>query len=481
MVVEKSKASEHLRVRGEKFTGRANAGPNILGANQSKKADIVRSEIPGSGALFAKLPGEQKNVSVPLKHTDVKANVLGYISTVDVTQQYQNPYAEKIEAVYVFPLPQDAAVSDFIMTIGDRKIRGIIREKEEAKRIYEAARSQGYVASLLTQDRPNIFTQSVANIEPGKQIDVNIRYFNTLQYVDGWYEFVFPMVVGPRFNPPGYTEGIGAVGRGNPGVSGQTKEVQYLRPNERSGHDISLSVNLNPGVTIERIESVNHRVVQTIANGATQVSLSADDTIPNKDFVLRFKVAGQRMKSALITQRDERGGFFTLMLYPPDSLKDIPRTPLEMVFTLDVSGSMSGQPIEQSRAAIRYALAHMRGDDTFQIIRFAGNTEEMSERPLPATPENIQRALGYINTMEAGGGTMMLEGIKRSLNFPATKAACDTSRSLPTDSSATRRISWLRSANRAAMRDCSASASVHRPTATCSTAWPGSARGRLLI
>src|SRR5213078_3593133 len=137
-----------------------------------------------------------------------------------------------------------------------------IRERKEAERIYENARAQGYVASLMTQDRPNIFTQSVANIEPGKQIDVNIRYFNTLQYVDGWYEFVFPMVVGPRFNPPGSTDGIGAVGRGNAGVSGQTREIQYLRPNERGGHDISLSVNLNAGVPIEKIESVNHRIVQ---------------------------------------------------------------------------------------------------------------------------------------------------------------------------------------------------------------------------
>src|SRR4029079_18909054 len=118
----------------------------------------------------------------------------------------------------------DAAVSDFIMTIGDRKIRGIIREKAEAERIYQQARSQRYVASLMTQDRPNIFTQSVANIEPGKQIDVNIRYFNALQYVDGWYEFTFPMVVGPRFNPPGHTEGIGAKAHGSAvGLTGQTK------------------------------------------------------------------------------------------------------------------------------------------------------------------------------------------------------------------------------------------------------------------
>src|SRR5690606_27027528 len=107
------------------------------------------------------------------------------------------------------------------MTIGDRRIRGIIREREEAERIYHDARAQGYTASLLTQERPNVFTQKVANIEPGKQIDVNIKYFHTLAYADGWYEWVFPMVVGPRFNPPGFTDGIGAISTGMPGRSGQ--------------------------------------------------------------------------------------------------------------------------------------------------------------------------------------------------------------------------------------------------------------------
>ena len=180
-------------------------------------------EAPGSGALMAKI--EEKEVPMPLKHTDVHATVSGYIGAVEVTQQFQNPYSSKIEAVYVFPLPHNAAVNEFIMTIGERRIRGIIRERQEAEQIYQEAKRQGYVASLLTQERPNIFTQSVANIEPGKEIDVNIKYFHTLDYVDGWYEFVFPMVVGPRFNPPGLTNGIGAVARG---------QSRRLRPEHRS-------------------------------------------------------------------------------------------------------------------------------------------------------------------------------------------------------------------------------------------------------
>ena len=153
---------------------------------------------------------------------------------MDVTQQFYNPYDGKIEALYVFPLPHNAAVNEFLMTVGERKIRGIIRERQEAEKIYREAKGQGYVASLLTQERPNIFTQAVANIEPGKRIDINIKYFNTLSYSDGWYEFVFPMVVGPRFNPPGTTDGIGAVAREGRGASGQKTEIQYLKPNERN-------------------------------------------------------------------------------------------------------------------------------------------------------------------------------------------------------------------------------------------------------
>jgi len=189
------------------------------------EAVVVDEDTPGCGAMLAKLPGKDKEIPLPLKHTDVIGQISGYIATVEVIQQFHNPYDEKIEAVYVFPLPQNAAINEFIMTIGDRRIRGIIRERAEAERIYEQARSQGYVASLLTQERPNIFTQKVANIEPSKEIDVNIKYFNTLAYVDGWYEFVFPMVVGPRYNPPGFSDGVGAVGRGT---------RRYLRAENRS-------------------------------------------------------------------------------------------------------------------------------------------------------------------------------------------------------------------------------------------------------
>ncbi len=375
-------------------------------------------DTPGSGAMLAKLPKQEKEIPLPLKHTDVKGDICGYIATVEVTQQFHNPYSEKIEAKYVFPLPQNAAVNEFIMIIGDRKIRGIIREREEAEQIYQQARAQGYVASLLTQERPNIFTQSVANIEPGKEIDVNIKYFNTLAYVDGWYEFVFPMVVGPRFNPPGSTDGVGAVAFGSTGISSQKTEVQYLKPNERSGHDISLAVNIDAGVEIEEIKCPTHVITEnTVTPENLSVKLSDLDAIPNKDFILRYKVTGRTVKSALVTHQDKRGGFFSLMLYPPDELASLKRAPMEMIFVLDCSGSMSGKPIEKAKDAITRALKKLGPDDSFQVIRFSNNASQLGPEPLSATKKNIQKGLDYVQSLNGGGGTMMIEGIKAALDF----------------------------------------------------------------
>lgn len=377
-------------------------------------------QMPPSGMLLAKR-SETEMVPVPLKHTDVKASIAGYIASVDVTQQFHNPYDTKIEAVYVFPLPHNAAINEFIMTIGDRKIRGIIREREEAQRIYDEAKRQGFAASLLTQERPNIFTQSVANIEPLKQIDVSIRYFHTLEYVDGWYEWVFPMVVGPRFNPPGSTDGVGAVARGGQGSSGQRTEVQYLKPTERSGHDIDVAVTINAGVRVEDMQCVNHQVSTSRLAGdvGAKVMLDDHDRIPNKDFVLRYKVAGKTVKSAAVVHRDEkRGGYFTLMMFPPASLDSLRRQPLELVFTLDTSGSMDGKPMEQSKAAMRYALSNMDSRDTFQVIRFGDRAEKMWREPRPVTRDNLNEAMSYIDRIKASGGTMLVDGLRASLDFP---------------------------------------------------------------
>jgi Ca-activated chloride channel family protein len=375
---------------------------------------------PGSGAMICRLPeaGQVRDEPLPLEHTDVSTSISAYIASVLVKQQFKNPYESKIEAVYVFPLPQNSAVNGFVMAVGERRIRGIIRERQEAERIYRKARDQGYVASLLTQERPNVFTQKVANIEPGKRIDVEITYFHTLTYDDGWYEYTFPMVVAPRFNPPGTSDGVGAVARGRGGSSGQQTELQYLRPNERSGADISLGVDIMAGVSIEEISCKSHKIeITNLESEQVRVTLSPEDSIPNKDFVLRYRVAGDKVKTALLTHRDGDEGYFTFMLYPPQDRSDLERCPMEMIFVLDCSGSMRGAPMAQSRAAIDYALRQLGPRDTFQIIRFSSNASQLDPMPIPATPANVREGRSYVSKLQGSGGTQMIEGIKAALDF----------------------------------------------------------------
>ncbi|MFG0293609.1 MAG: VIT domain-containing protein [Phycisphaerales bacterium JB050] len=376
---------------------------------------------PGSGCLVAIVPGQTQHVPVPLEHTEVGADIRGYIGAVGVQQRFHNPFDTKIEAVYVFPLPQNSAINEFLMTVGDRTIRGIIREKEEAEQIYNQARAQGHVASLMTQQRPNIFTQKVANIEPGKTIDIDITYFQTLRYDNDAWEFTFPMVVGPRFNPAGSTDGIGAAPVGaQPGATGQTTQISYLAPEQRSGHDIGLTVNIDAGMPVGRISSRSH-VIEVDRHDSTRatVRLASTDTIPNKDFVLRYEVASSDIRSGLITHDNGDGtGYFSLMLVPPADATTLERKPVELVFVLDCSGSMRGKPMEQSKAAMRRALRSMQPEDTFQIVRFSSNASQLGTRPLEATNKNIERGLEYIDGLSGGGGTMMIEGIKAALDFP---------------------------------------------------------------
>lgn len=384
-------------------------------------------EAPGSGAMVANFPGEVdeitgtvKTIPLPLQHTSVDARIDGYISAVNVRQQFSNPFDEKIEAVYLFPLPEKAAVSEFLMIIGDRKIRGILREKEEAEAIYREARRQGYQASLLVQHRPNVFEQKVANIEPGKSIEVDIQYFHTLSYNDGWYSFVFPTVVGPRYNPPGHTDAIVPAPRGTTqDKSGQTT-VSYLRPDERSAHDISISVEIDAGVAIEELKSTHEIVAARSAPDLATVKLAASSTIPNKDFVLSFRVAGEEIRSSLMTYQDPDTdqGYFTMMLYPPSTVESLQRQPMEMVFVIDCSGSMSGRPLEQAKNAVSAALDQLEPGDTFQIIRFSDNSNQFGTMPVEATLQKIRAARQYLKRLSGTGGTQMIEGVKAALDFP---------------------------------------------------------------
>jgi len=355
----------------------------------------------------------------PLKRTEVKAEITGFLGRVTVTQEFENPFSRKIEAVYTFPLPHQAAVDDMTMLVGNRVVKGKIKRREEARAIYEAARAAGHVAGLLDQERANIFTQSVANIMPGEKVKVTISYVEVLKYEGGSYEFVFPMVVGPRYIPGQ------PVGRTGGGWSRDTTRVQdasritppVTPPGTRAGHDIAIEVALDAGVPIDGLASKTHEILleRTAVNRAV-VRLKEKAVLPNKDFILTYDVVGRKIESAVLAHRAERGGFFTLILQPPERVAVEDVTPKEIVFVIDTSGSMSGFPIEKAKEAMKLALDGLYPRDTFNLITFAGDTHILFPEPVPATAANLQKAQEFLASRRGGGGTEMMKAIRAALD-----------------------------------------------------------------
>ncbi|MBX3152499.1 VWA domain-containing protein [Candidatus Obscuribacterales bacterium] len=395
------------------------------GAKQESNQDTFKGQ--GSGQLTAMASSGKELGQCPLKHTSVTANVSGYVSRVTVKQTFHNPYKEKIEAVYTFPLSDTGAVDDMVMKVGQRTIHGTIKKKEEAKQIYEAAKARGNVASLLDQERPNIFTQSVANIEPGKEVEITIQYIDLLPYEDGKYTFAFPTVVGPRFNPGP------AIGKQGTGWSHDTTEVpdaSRITPpvtpeGTRAGHDISISVNINGGVPISNIKSALHEV--SVSNQSDQnatVTLVDKNTIPNKDFVLKWDVAGEDIKSGYLTykkSKTDKAGYFTMMLVPPKRVTPETVAPKEMIFLIDCSGSQSGKPLEKAKETLTYIVEHMNPNDSFQIISFNNRNTNLFERPRANSEQTRSEAKRFIEGLQANGGTWMGPAVEAVFNQPADK------------------------------------------------------------
>ena len=336
----------------------------------------------------------------PLRHTDVQVRIAGPLARVTVTQEFHNPFAEKIEAVYTFPLPPDSAVDDMTMHVGDRTIRGLIKPRDEARKIYEEARRTGRIASLLDQERPNIFTQAVANILPGATVKIQIAYVETVPYEAGVYSFNFPMVVAPRYMP---RRGVPDAARIAPPVTPE---------GTRAGHDISVDLRLDAGVPIDNLESRTHDVSIDRPNPRQAVVKLRDKAvIPNKDFILKYGVAGRRIEDAVLTHT----GYFTLLLQPPDRVQPEEIAPKELVFVLDTSGSMSGFPIEKAKESMALALDGLHPRDTFNLITFSGDTHILFPNPVPATPENRRLAREFLSSRSGGGGTEMMKAIRTAL------------------------------------------------------------------
>jgi Ca-activated chloride channel family protein len=361
---------------------------------------LVTSEGVGADAL-------------PLKESRADIQVAGVIAQVRVTQVYRNQGAQPLEAVYVFPGSTRAAVSALRMKIGDRTIEADIKEREAARQSYEAAREEGRTASLLEQQRPNVFQMSVANILPGDTVDVELTYSELLVPTEGVYELVYPAVVGPRFTGE------------QPRAESWTQNP-YLAEGAPEPYRYRLAVSLHAGMPIQEIASPSHEVTPRFTGADTaQLALGAPGD-GNRDFVLRYRLRGGAIQTGLLRfeGRDER--FFLLMMQPPARVMPEKIPPREYVFIVDVSGSMTGFPLNVSRQLIGDLLRGLRPSDRFNLLFFSGGSYQMSDESVTASPEHIARALRVLAQVQAGGGTELLGALRKALAMPSSEGTSRT-------------------------------------------------------
>lgn len=374
----------------------------------------MTASSPPIGGITAKSP-DNISLTFPLKHTEVFAQISGNLSRVEIKQSFENPLTQPMEAVYTFPLPDEAAVDQMEIKIGDRTIKGDIKKREEAQQIYQTAKQQGRTAGLLEQQRDNIFTQSLANIKPGEEIEVIIRYTDSLKFEKGDYEFVFPMVVGPRYIPGEKIDQSGDTDQ-VPDASKITPPI--VPPGTRSGQDIGVTVEINAGLPISQVRSTSHQISITQSGEIVTVKLDKTDTIPNKDLILRYQVSGDNTQATVLTQSDERGGHFALYFIPAIEYKTDEIVAKDVLFLMDTSGSQHGDPLFKCQELMRRFINGLNPNDTFNIMDFSNTTRKLSETPLANSPENRSLAINYVNQLQANGGTELLNGILEVLKFP---------------------------------------------------------------
>jgi Ca-activated chloride channel family protein len=378
------------------------------------------------GKMVARTP-DGRELALPTVKSDYKVDIRGDLATVTVEQRFENPGEIPLNATYQFPMAEDGAVYEMIMRVGDERIRAEIQKKEEARETFEKAKSEGKSAALLEQHRPNLFTQEVANLMPNMPVDVTLRYVETVDKIDGRYQVVVPLVVGPRYKPGDMSKNFlvksddGATDAKqqdlpeNPPVS-ELDALETIDPEQ-----VSVEVRIDGGVPVQHIESASHAIEATELNPRDwQVGLAEGRTIANKHFVLNYTLAGKETDAGVLSYWDEEfnEGYFSVLVEPPAEPAEEDIVQREMVFVLDCSGSMGGKPIEASKAYMRFALKNLRPTDHFRVIRFSETATEYSREPLLATEENIEQAIAYVNHLGGYGGTQMTEGIKQALDVP---------------------------------------------------------------
>ncbi|HBS87795.1 MAG: hypothetical protein A2W91_11230 [Bacteroidetes bacterium GWF2_38_335] len=365
------------------------------------------SEDKTLSPYFYVVSNDPETDDLPLKSTSAEVNIVGVIADVSIKQVYKNEGKSTIEAIYTFPASSKAAVYSMEMKIGSRKIVAQIKEKEKARAEYEEAKNSGQSASLLEQQRPNVFQMNVANIRPGETIEVSMKYTEMLVPEAGTYSFVYPTVVGPR-----YTAGAAA--------EDTYLNTPYQKEGETPFSSFDLNVYLAAGMPIDNISCTTHKTNITYPQSdMAEIKLDqSEKNGGNRDFILEYSLGGDKIQSGLLLYEHGDENFFMMMVEPPKKVlnEDIP--PREYIFIVDVSGSMTGFPLTVSKKLMRNLVTNLRSTDKFNVMVFAGSSGFLSETSLNATSANIEQAISYIENQKGGGGTNLLPALEKALTFP---------------------------------------------------------------
>jgi Ca-activated chloride channel family protein len=352
---------------------------------------------------------------LPLKNTSVDVAISGVIADVTVRQIYENRGSEPLHARYVFPASTRAAVYGMTMTVGDRRIVARIRQREEARAEFETAKSEGKSASLLEESRPNVFTMNVANVLPGDTIAVELKYTELLVPTDGTYEFVYPTVVGPRYSAKRERQ----ASQGDAFV-----KAPYTHEGEPPRSEFHLTGVVSTGMPIQELASPSHQLVaHASGQGRAEIALAESERFSgNRDFILRYRLAGRTIGSGLLLYEGRDENFFLLMAEPPQAVAADEVPPREYIFVVDVSGSMNGFPLDTAKKLMSDLVNVLRPTDTFNVIVFADGSEAFSRVSVPATRPNLTRALRFIGAKNGGGGTRLLDALARAVTVPRQPA-----------------------------------------------------------
>lgn len=394
----------------------------VAGPETAAAAGPTPSEMQ-SGSLLLRMEGGYATAT--LLNTDVEMNISGLVARVTVRQEFRNTSQDWVEGVYVFPLPDSAAVDSMRLHIGDRFIEGEIQEKEHAKKTYEHAKKAGKKAGLVEQQRANLFTTSVANVAPGERVVIEIEYLEDVRYEKGQFSIRFPMTLTPR-----YISGTALPDRVGSGWSPDTDRVpdasQITPPQvtNSSAHQLSLTVNVNAGTPLEIIASRYHPVSVGEKNGRYTVSLSAATVTMDHDFELVWRPVPSATPRAMSFVETVKGKpYYLLMVMPPDQ-EELPAASMarEIIFIVDTSGSMHGVSIQQAKRAVQLALKGLTPTDRFNVIEFNSITNALYTQSAPVTAHSIAEASKFVQQLQANGGTEMRPALALALDSPRSEA-----------------------------------------------------------